>query len=180
LIEREQRSAGLHGLQQGAGVAAGDGVNTIDPGFSPGVLTVNGNVTLSSSSILAMEIGGLGQGTDYDFLDVNGTLTLAGILDLDMLNGFENLVTSSDVFTLATANAPILGAFSNVASGSRVWTNTHISFDVWYGAGSIFDPNSLVITGAPEPSRTVLLMAGLLGALMRRRRGATRLELRSV
>ncbi|MDZ4401665.1 PEP-CTERM sorting domain-containing protein [Prosthecobacter sp.] len=168
-----------NGTVQGS-VIAGAGVNTIDPGFSPGVLTVNGNVTLSSTSTLAMEIGGLGQGTLYDYLDVNGVLTLAGILDLDMLNGFENLVTSSDVFTLATANSPILGSFSNVASGSRVWTNTHVGFDVWYGAGSIFDPNSLVITGAPEPSRVVLLMAGMAGLVMRRRRTVTKLELRAV
>ncbi len=161
-------------------VIAGGGVNTIDPGFSPGVLTVNGNVTLSSTSTLAMEIGGLGQGTDYDLLDVNGTLTLAGMLDLDLINGFEELVQFNDVFTLATANSPILGAFSNVASGSRIWTNTDVGFDVWYGAGSIFDPNSLVITGAPEPSRAVLLMVGVAGLVMRRRRGTTRLELRSV
>ncbi|MEZ5385318.1 MAG: PEP-CTERM sorting domain-containing protein [Prosthecobacter sp.] len=149
------------------------GTQTIAPGLSPGMLTIEGDLTLSAGSTLAMEIGGLGQGTDYDFLDVNGVLTLAGILDLDMLNGFENLVQSSDVFTLATANSPILGSFSNVASGSRIWTDTHISFDVWYGAGSIFDPNSLVITGAPEPTRGVLLLLGLGSLVMRRRRSRT-------
>jgi hypothetical protein len=99
---------------------------------------------------------------------------LAGLLDLDLINGFENLVASNDVFVLASATGPILGAFGNVASGSRVVTNTNLSFDVWYGAGSIFDPNQLVVTGVPEPSRAVLAMAGLLGVLMRRRRGAVR------
>ncbi|MBE2286700.1 MAG: PEP-CTERM sorting domain-containing protein, partial [Prosthecobacter sp.] len=156
------------------------GTQTIAPGLSAGVLTIDGDLTLSSGSTLAMEIGGLGQGSAYDFLDVNGTLTLAGMLDLSLINAFDSLVQPNDVFTLATADSPILGAFSNVASGDRIWTTPDISFNVWYGLGSIFDPNSLVITGAPEPSRTVLLMTSLLGALMRRRRGTTRLEFRSV
>ncbi len=150
------------------------GTQTIAPGLSPGVMTIGGDLTLSAGSTLAMEIGGLTQGTDYDFLEVTGTLTLAGLLDLDLINGFENLVASNDVFVLASATGPILGAFGNVASGSRVVTNTNLSFDVWYGAGSIFDPNQLVVTGVPEPSRAVLAMAGLLGVLMRRRRGAVR------
>ncbi|MBL9130840.1 MAG: PEP-CTERM sorting domain-containing protein, partial [Verrucomicrobiaceae bacterium] len=152
-------------------VIAGAGTNTIAPGLLPGALTINGSLSLSGSSTLAMEIGGLTQGMLYDYLDVNGVLTLAGMLDLDFINTFENSVTYSDVFTLATADSPILGSFSNIASGSRLGTNSIHTFEVWYGAGSPYGANNLVITGAPEPSRMLLLLGGTLGLMLRRRRG---------
>ncbi len=146
------------------------GSTTIAPGQSPGMLTIDGNLTLSAGNTLAMEIGGLTQGTLYDYLDVNGTLTLAGLLDLDFLNGFESMVQYGDIFTLATADSAILGAFSNVVSGSRLWTNTDKSFEVWYGAGSLYGENNLVITGAPEPTRAMLMLLGFTGLMLRRRR----------
>ncbi len=162
------------GALKGTGTIASSvitsGSTTIAPGQSPGMLTIDGNLTLSAGNTLAMEIGGLTQGTLYDYLDVNGTLTLAGLLDLDFLNGFENSVQYANVFTLATADSAILGAFSNVASGSRLWTNTDKSFEVWYGAGSLYGANNLVITGAPEPSRAALMLLGLTGLMLRRNR----------
>jgi hypothetical protein len=90
------------GTLQGTGtiessVIAGPGGNTIAPGMSPGTLTINGNLTLSSGSTLAMELGGLTQGSLYDFLDVNGVLTLAGMLDLDFINDFQNSLTSGEI-----------------------------------------------------------------------------------
>lgn len=150
------------------------GTTTIAPGLSPGALTIDGNLTLSAGNTLAMEIGGLTQGSLYDYIDVNGTLTLAGLLDLDFLNGFEDSVQYANVFTLATADSAILGAFSNVASGSRLQTNTNKSFEVWYGAGSLYGANNLVITGAPEPSCAILVMVGCLGLVGRRRRTGIR------
>ncbi len=166
------------GMLQGSGtiqssVIAGAGSNTIAPGLSPGTLTINGSLTLSGTSTLAMEIGGLTQGAvlnGYDYLDVNGVLTLAGLLDLDFIDTFENSVSGADLFYLATADSDILGSFSNVASGSRLGTNSIHSFEVWYGTGSPYGANNLVITGAPEPSRALLLLLGLLGLLMRRRK----------
>ncbi|MBE7493399.1 MAG: hypothetical protein HS117_00480 [Verrucomicrobiaceae bacterium] len=152
-------------------VIAGAGANTIAPGLSPGALTINGSLTLSGTSTLAMEIGGLTQGSLYDHLDVNGVLTLAGMLDLDFINDFQNAVQMTDVFTIATADSPVLGSFSNVASGGYLTTNHPIQFQVWYGAGSIYDPNSIVITNAPEPSRALLALLGLSGLLLSRRRG---------
>jgi fibronectin-binding autotransporter adhesin len=151
-------------------VIAGAGANTIAPGLSPGTLTINGSLTLSGTSLLAMEIGGLSLGTLYDHLDVNGVLTLAGLLDLDFIDTFENSVSGADIFYLATADSDILGSFSNVASGSRLGTNSIHSFEVWYGTGSPYGANNLVITSAPEPSRALLLLLGLLGLLMRRRK----------
>jgi len=118
-----------------------------------------------------MELGGLTQGSLYDYLDVNGVLTLAGMLDLDFINDFEVSAASGGPLTLATANSAILGSFSNVASGSYLLTNFPISLQVWYGAGSPFGANNLVVV-VPEPSRALLMMLGGLAMLQRRRRPA--------
>lgn len=97
-------------------------------------------------------------------------LTLAGLLDVDFISLFENSVLPSDVFTVATADSAVLGSFSSVASGSRVGTNTLKTFEVWYGAGSPYGAENLVLTQAPEPSRALLMMLGFAGVMMRRRR----------
>lgn len=149
------------------------GTTTIAPGSSPGALAVLGIATLASGNTFAVEVGGLTQGTQYDWLDVSGVLTLAGLLDVDFISSFENSVLPSDVFYIATAGSPIQGAFSNVASGNRIGTNTSKSFEVWYGTGSPYGENNLVLTQAPEPGRVMLLLA-CIGALswkaQRRRR----------
>lgn len=162
------------GTLQGTGtiessVIAGPGSSTIAPGMSPGMLTINGNLTLSSGSTLAMELGGLTQGSLYDHLDVNGVLTLAGMLDLDFINDFQNSLPSGEILTLATANSAILGSFSNVASGSYLMTNFPIGLQVWYGADSPYGAENLVVA-VPEPSRALLVLAGLQALWLRRRR----------
>lgn len=146
------------------------GSTIIGPGASAGAITVNGNATFGGGNMFAAEIGGLLQGAQYDYLDVNGVLTLAGLLDVDFINGFQNSLQLNDAFTIATANSPILGAFSNAASGSLVSTNFAQSLYVFYGAGSPFDANSVILTQMPEPGRAMLLMLALFGMVMRRRR----------
>jgi hypothetical protein len=142
---------------------------TIAPGASPGTITINGSTVLGANNTLAMEIGGLASGIDYDVLVVNGILTLGGLLDVDFINGFENSVQFSDMFTIVTSTSPILGSFSNVASGSQLATNTPWVFQIWYGAGSPYGADKVVVV-TPEPSRALLMMAGLTGTLLRRRR----------
>ena len=48
----------------------------------------------------------------------NGTLTLNGNLTVALINGFTP--ANTDVFTIVTTQQPLLGAFSNVASGARL------------------------------------------------------------
>lgn len=150
------------------------GTQTIAPGLPSGVLTIDGDLTLSAGSTLAMDLGGLGQGMDYDLLDVNGTLTLAGLLNLSFLDDFQNSLQTGDLFTIATSDAAVLGSFSNVANGGFLsdLTGRHV-FSVHYGADSIYNPNDVVLYAAtPEPSRTLLLMLGILGLTQRRKRCA--------
>ena len=76
-----------------------------------------------SSSQLVFNLGGLTQGSQYGFLNVNGTATLGGQLVLSFVNGFQTSVTNSDTFTLLISSSAFVGAFTNIASGRRLTTS---------------------------------------------------------
>ena len=101
-------------------------------------------------------------------------LTLDGTLTLSFAGGFENFVTNADTFTIFLSNMDWVGAFDNIASGSRLATDDGFgSFIVNYGAGSPFGTQNVVLSNAiviPEPSFSSLLLLGLaaLGLLRRR------------
>jgi len=54
------------------------------PGNSPGKLTVLGNFTSESTSVLDIEINGLTQSTQYDFLDVQGNGIFKGKVNISL------------------------------------------------------------------------------------------------
>jgi hypothetical protein len=56
-------------------------------GDTTGTLTISGNVTLSTSSVIDIEVGGTTSG-EYDRLVVSGSATLDGSLRLTMVDGF--------------------------------------------------------------------------------------------
>jgi len=96
---------------QTAGVLAGGGTldmsgttfindGTINPGASPGLMTVNGNVTFGPTSVLNMELGGLVAGTQYDAIQISGNAALNGTLNLSLVNGF--LPQPGNTFDLVT------------------------------------------------------------------------------
>lgn len=79
--------------------------------FSTGSLLVNGDVDLGNNSRLLFEIGGLVQGTDYDFINISGQITLDGIFASVLINGFNpNL---GDMFQVMSFGA-LQGLFSQV------------------------------------------------------------------
>ena len=55
---------------------------TLSPGNSPGILSVTGDLVLTSGSTTVMEIDGPTPGTEHDQINVTGTATLDGTLDL--------------------------------------------------------------------------------------------------
>jgi hypothetical protein len=165
------------GILSGSGTINGNVVNsfTIAPGASAGMLTINGTVSLLNSSKIVMEIGGLTQGTQYDYLAINGMVGLDGTLELHMLNGFQLELEPGQIFTLLTSNSLLTGVFDNIASGARLTTADGLaSFQVNYGAGSKYGANNLVLSdprAVPEPASIVLLAGGALAlSLFRARR----------
>jgi fibronectin-binding autotransporter adhesin len=86
-------------------------------------LALNGNLRLLGSSHLTLQLGGLSQGNQYSFINVRGTVALAGTLVVSFANGFQNSISNSDTFTVLASTSNLSGSFANVASGGRVATS---------------------------------------------------------
>jgi hypothetical protein len=89
----------------------------LSPGYSPGIMTFNGDENFTTSTI-AIEVNGTGvEGTAYDQVVVNGTATLGGTLALTF--NFPN-PTSGDVVKILDATA-LTGTFSTVTGLPNGW-----------------------------------------------------------
>jgi hypothetical protein len=67
----------------------GDLINnrgSLEPGTSPGITNIIGNYTQSPAGNYAVEIGGIIQEDEYDFLNVTGTANLGGTLGVTLLD----------------------------------------------------------------------------------------------
>ncbi len=79
------------GTLSGTGTVTANVTNAaiVAPGDSPGILTISGNYMQSSTGALNVEIRGTNAATpDFDQLHISGTATLAGTLNVALLNGF--------------------------------------------------------------------------------------------
>ena len=146
----------------------------VGPGHSPGKIIITGNYAQGASGVLNMEIGGKTPGTQYDQLQVSGTATLGGTLNVSLINGFRPAV--GDVFQLIAPNS-FSGAFATI-------NTTGFTGQVNYSAGSTTitvltvpdiplniatrlrvnpDPNQLIggfiITGT-EPKKVIIRAIG--------------------
>lgn len=105
-----------NGRLQGAGTISVSGTTftnsgVVAPGVSPGILTIAGSYPEDSLADLEIEIGGTTAGTQYDRLAVSGTITLAGALHVQMINGFSP--SAGDAFRVLTAGS-VVGRFSGI------------------------------------------------------------------
>jgi hypothetical protein len=164
----------IGGDLEAGGQRRGTAAARVAPGEPLGKFTVGGNVTLGNNAEVFIELGGRTQETQYDLLDVAGTAALDGDLLVDLVNGFGSQILQTDVFTVLTADAPLTGAFDNVASGGRVTGVDGVStFRVNYGPGSPFDPNAVVLSdfvAIPEPGTGAAVCVGAAFLTARRRR----------
>lgn len=153
---------------------------TLSPGNSPGLAVFNSGLTLGGTTLL--EIAGTGRGISYDAVNVGGTLTYGGDLDIAV----TTTLSGGEIFNLFNAvdgtSAPsITGVFSNITlSGSYSGTLTYDS-GVWTtlginGISFSFDQSTgaltTVATPIPEPATYAAILGGLaiFGAILRRRR----------
>jgi hypothetical protein len=128
------------------------------PGNPTGTFTLNGNYTQTSNGTLAEQVGWL-QGSNATLFKVNGTTNLAGTLALSLLNGYNPTV--GDSFVLMTFFKDS-GTFSDV-TGLNLGNNLILDL--------IYDPHDVRVmvesaaVGTPEPSSSLLLLAGCLPML---------------
>lgn len=130
----------------GTGTLAGN-VNSLGgaffPGFSAGQITVDGDLALGDLGKVFMEIGGHAAGTEFDYMDITGDLTLDGDLNIELINGFENSIQVGDKFTMLSSSS-LSGSFDNVINGGILSTGG-VDFEVYYGTASSLAINDVVV-----------------------------------
>ena len=102
------------GLLTGDGTITGDVLNaggTVEPGASVGQIDVVGAYTQGSAGCLAVELGSSLQG-EYDALVCTGNVSLAGDLDVVLMNGFEP--NHGDTFQIVRGGS-VTGEFEHVS-----------------------------------------------------------------
>jgi autotransporter-associated beta strand protein len=142
------------------GTLAGMGVMTTNnvinngivmPGDAPGTLTINGDYTQTSNGTLLIDIAGASPG-QFSVLNVTGTATLDGTLDLVLVDGFIPMV--GDDFTFLNA-AALLGSFSRIEN-----QNFNTGTEHWDVS---FQGTNLIVTAeagrVPDQAPTLLLLA---------------------
>lgn len=150
----------------GAGVFTGDftfnGVTT--PGNSPGLITVDGDLTFGSDHTLVMQLEGLDRGTQYDAFDVSGKLTPGGILHIELLGDF--IPEANDAFLLFNASQTITGSFDQIVFPSLE------PYDLEWNFNQLAESGILYVI--PEPSAFGFLLAGASAVLVFGRRRSRR------
>lgn len=133
------------------------------PGNSPGVMTITGDYLLSGG-MLDMELAGLSQGTEFDFVDINGNWTITGgDLQVSLLGGFTPTVGNSfDLFDFNSLTGTFDNLFLPTLTGSLAWDTSSL-----YTSGTI---SVLDATAVPEPSTFAFIAIGMGLFAWRRRR----------
>jgi sugar lactone lactonase YvrE len=138
---------GTNGTLSVSGTVDGTVTNagTIAPGTSPGRFDLTGNLVLTPSSRLRLELGGFAPG-QFDVIHAAGSVTLGGALGVSLINPFASVMTNGAAFTLLTAGSPLAGAFANVASGGTLTTTDgYARFTVLYAGQTSLQLTGLVI-----------------------------------
>ncbi|MEJ7590081.1 MAG: hypothetical protein WKF77_00880 [Planctomycetaceae bacterium] len=115
----------------------------LSPGNSPGIVTVNGNYTQTSSGTLNIEIAGTNPATpDFDQVIVSGTVTLAGALNVSLLSGF--IPASGNSFRIIDNDGTdsIVGTFASLGEGATLVAGVR-AFRISYVGGT---GNDVVLT----------------------------------
>lgn len=144
-------------------VIAGSG-STISPGASPGILTIDGDLTLQSGSSLLIELAGETEGTEHDKVVVTGLLGAGGDLTVSLDGGFaldNSLDYTFDILDFDSSSGQFANLFLPTFSNGRIWDS-----------GDLYSEGVLRLSAAavPEPGCLALLGLGVLGFAGRRRR----------
>lgn len=168
----------VNGTLEGTGTtgAVTSSGGTVAPGDSPGILNT-GNVSFSSATTLAIEINGATVGTQYDQLNVTGTVVLGNAILA--LSGSGAPVGS--VLTIINNDGAdaVSGTFSGLPQGAQITLGSSV-FQISYVGGA--NANDVTLTSidvsgpAPAPIPTLSEVAMLLLALCLAAMGALALR----
>lgn len=157
------------GDYSGAGSFTGRGdvffEGDLRPGNSPATVTFEGNVFLESSAVSFFEIGGTGLNT-FDRLEIEGDLSLAGMLDVSMIDGFT--LDLNQEFLIADIMGTRNGFFQGLGEGDLVGNFGGHDLFISYSAGNGNDIS--LFTSVPEPGSAAVIGLLSVGVFVRRRR----------
>ena len=131
------------GVLRGSGQVTGNVTNTsgtVEPGSSPGTLTVGGNYSQGAGGTLRTEIAGTTPGTQFDRLEVGGAVTLDGTLAIVNGGGFSPALT--DTFQILTGSS-VTGTFAQLTGA----TNGNRIYQAQYNPADV----TLTVAQGPEP-----------------------------
>jgi hypothetical protein len=115
---------------------------TLSTGNEIGTFLINGDVSIGSSSVVAVKLGGTTQGSTYDFFDVENLTIISGAqLDISLVNGFSGTV--GDWFDVITMWNTTPGTFTlNTPTGYSFTDSITTPESTFY---------SLNLTSKPKP-----------------------------
>lgn len=112
----------------------------VAPGDPVGVLDVEGRFSNATNGTLQIDIAGVAVGTQHDLLNVDGTVALAGTLEVELTNGFVPSV--GDEFAFIAATQGVGGEFGNfILPGDYNWGINYNSNEVQLFVGMPGDFN---------------------------------------
>ncbi len=156
------------GWLKGSGTIFGDVVvegGIVAPGNSPGTLTINGNYSQGAGGTLAIQLGGVVQGTSYSFLNVSGEATLTGTLDVDLYGNFQP--SSGNYFDILVAKS-ITGNFSSLDLPTGwAWSIAYLDL---VGHDGVLDTVRITANAVPIPGAVWLFAPALAGLVGLRKR----------
>jgi hypothetical protein len=117
-------------------------LGNLSPGHSPGNVNVNGNFAQGSGGRLTTQLGGLASGSQFDRLGVNGSVTLGGALNVQVINNFAP--AAGDTFKIVDnlTGSPCTGTFAGLPEGATFVASERL-FRITYTGG---DGNDVVLT----------------------------------
>ena len=156
-VLNSKMGAGIQGgMLSGTGILNGNlkMAGTMMPGDPTGTFTLNGNYAQTSGGTLAEQVGWL-SGSNATLFKVNGKVTLAGTLALSLLSGYNPTVGDSFILMTFLSDTGVFGTITGTDLGNGRFLDV------------IYDPHDVRLeveapVGTPEPSSTVLLLAGCL------------------
>jgi hypothetical protein len=125
-----------------------------------GRLTINSNYTETNSASINIQLGGNTAGIDFDQVDINGTATFDGKLNVSLLNDFTPTLGSTfDVLTYDALNSSSNLDFTGLTINSTLyflpqWFNNKLTLKVVDKAnptvGLSVSPNTVTEDGTPS------------------------------
>ncbi|HEY1380582.1 MAG TPA: DNRLRE domain-containing protein [Gemmataceae bacterium] len=127
---------------------------TVSPGTSPGILNV-GATTFAAGSTFAVELNGTTVGTQYDQLNVTGTVNLGGAT-LSVTPGFAGAVGNTFVIVNNDGTDAVTGTFAGLPEGALFQAGGQF-FTISYAGGT--NNNDVVLTRAAAPAPLTVVSA---------------------